>query len=73
MPLRITKALDMQVTRMTTRWWMFEMAVVALICAGLFTGSHRISADSLVLPVVAPFVLIFYVLARRLGLNTLFR
>ena len=63
----------MRVPRMTTRRWMIAAAVVALICAGLFAGSPRLVAVTLVFLVLAPFVLTFYVLARRLGLNTLFR
>jgi hypothetical protein len=63
----------MRVPRMTARRWMIAAAVVALICAGLFTGCPRLAAAPLVCLVLAPFVLTFYVLARRMGLNTLFR
>jgi hypothetical protein len=63
----------MRLPRMTTRRLMIAAAVVALLCAGLFTGSPRLAAASLVCLVLAPFVLTFYVLARRLGVNALFR
>jgi len=52
---------------------MIAVAVGALICAGLLRGSPPVTAASLVCLVIAPFVLTFYVLAKRLGLNTLFR
>ena len=56
----------MRVSRMTTRRWMIAVAVVALICAGLITGSPRLTADSLVLCLVlAPIVLTFIVGADR--------
>ena len=38
----------MRLPRMTTRRWMIAAAVVALICAGLFTGCPRLAAASLV-------------------------
>ncbi len=63
----------MRLPRMTTRRWMIAVAVGALICAGLLRGSPPVTAASLVCLVIAPFVLTFYVLAKRLGLNTLFR
>ena len=63
----------MRLPRMTTRRWMIVAASVALICAGLFTGSPRVAAVTLVCLVLAPIVLTVYLLARRLGLNTLFR
>ncbi len=52
---------------------MLAATVVALICAGLFTGSPLVAAVTLVCLVLAPIVLTIYVLARTLGLNTLFR
>jgi hypothetical protein len=52
---------------------MIAAAVVALICAGLFTDSPRLVAASLVCLTLGPFISAFYVLARRLGWNTLFR
>ena len=63
----------MRLPRMTSRRWMLAAAVVALICAGLFTGSPGLAGVTLVCLVVAPIVLTIYVLARSLGLNTLFR
>jgi hypothetical protein len=52
---------------------MIAAAVVALVCAGLFAGSPRVAAGTFVCLLMAPFAVIFYVLAKRLGLNTLFR
>ena len=63
----------MRLPRMTTRRWMILAAGVAMICAGLFKGSRDLASASLVFLVLAPFVLTFCVLARRLGWNTLFR
>ena len=63
----------MRVPRMTTRRWMILAAGVAMICAGMFKGSRDLASASLVFVLLAPFVLTFYFLARRLGWNTLFR
>ena len=62
-----------QLPRMTTRRWMIAVAVGALICAGLVSGSPHAIAASIVCLAIGPMVLTIYVLARRLGLNTLFR
>jgi hypothetical protein len=63
----------MRLPRMTTRRWMVVAALVALTCGGLFGGSPRVATATLVFLIFAPVVLTFSVLARRLGLNTLFR
>ena len=63
----------MRLPRMTTRRWMIVAAVVALICAGLFTGSPRLVAITVVSLVFAPIILTIDVLAKRLGLSTLFK
>jgi hypothetical protein len=52
---------------------MIAVAVGALICAGLLSDSPPVVAASVVFLFVAPCVLTVYVLAKRLGLNTLFR
>jgi hypothetical protein len=58
---------------MTIRRWMITAAVVALVSAGLFTGSPCLITASLIFLLLAPLVLTLYTLARRLGWNTLFR
>jgi len=63
----------MRLPRMTIRRWMMATALVALICAGLFGGSVRVAVATVIFLAFAPFVLTFYLLATRLGLNTLFR
>jgi hypothetical protein len=52
---------------------MIAVAVLALITAGPFSGSPRWAAASIACLILSPLILTIYVLARRLGLNTLFR
>ena len=63
----------MRLSRKTTRRCMIAAALVALICAGLFGGSPRVAAATVIFHVFAPIVLTFCLLARRLVLSTLFR
>ena len=63
----------MRLARMTTRRWMTTTAVVALTMAGLLTGPPRLVALIVACLLLAPLVLIVFVLARGLGWATLFR
>lgn len=59
--------------RIATQQWMIAAGVATLICGTLFTGSPRLAAASLGCLTLAPIIWTFYVLARTLGLNTVFR
>jgi hypothetical protein len=52
---------------------MTTAAIVALICTGLFAGSPRMAAITVICLAVTPIILTVFVLARELGLATLFR
>jgi len=55
------------------RTLMIVLLVVALDLAGLIYGPPRICALCLALTVLMPFIVFFGYIARRIGINTLFR
>ena len=52
---------------------MIVVAIVVVILAGVLLGSEPVAILGVFLVAASPFLAFFYYLARKLGLNTLFR